>query len=151
MSRRIDHLEHRFVRFIPDELENGVLYVSIEYKTVTHRCCCGCGEKVVTPLSPAGWALTFNGRNISLLPSIAGGTCNSHYFIRHSGVQWVRPLRTPEAAAALLRDQAAAERLYGASSGMDTSEDAAGDVLAQSGSWLRRLWRRVGGGSAPTA
>ena len=70
MTRRIERLQHRFVKFIPDELEDGVIYVSMEYKTVTHRCCCGCGEKVVTPLSPAGWELTFNGQSVSLSPSI---------------------------------------------------------------------------------
>jgi len=92
MPRAIDRLKHRFVKFIPDELEDGVLYVSLEYKTVTHWCCSGCGEKVVTPLSPAGWELTFNGQSVSLSPSIGGGSCNSHYFIRQGRVQWARPL-----------------------------------------------------------
>ena len=37
-------LEHRFVQHIPRHLEPGVLYVSIEYATAAHTCCCGCGE-----------------------------------------------------------------------------------------------------------
>ena len=142
MPRPIDRLEHRFVKFIPDELDDGVLYVSVEYKTVTHTCCCGCGEKVVTPLSPAGWELTFNGQSVSLSPSIGGGRCNSHYFIRQGRVQWARPLTKMQGVAALRRDQAAAERLY------DERPPADGDVEdglpRPAGSW-QRLWRRLRG------
>ena len=142
MTRRIERLQHRFVKFIPDELEDGVIYVSMEYKTVTHRCCCGCGEKVVTPLSPAGWELTFNGQSVSLSPSIGGGTCNSHYFIRSGRVQWARPLTKMERASALLRDQAAAERVHaGLAQGIDEIEQAPAPTVG----WWRRMWRRVGG------
>jgi hypothetical protein len=35
------------------------LYVSLEYATAIHACACGCGNEVVTPLSPNGWKLTF--------------------------------------------------------------------------------------------
>ena len=38
------------VRFIPDALEPGVLYVAEKYKTVHHLCACGCGETISTPL-----------------------------------------------------------------------------------------------------
>ena len=51
----LTRLQHRFVAVIPDELEDRVLYVSIEYTTVMHTCCCGCGSEVATPLSPTGW------------------------------------------------------------------------------------------------
>jgi Family of unknown function (DUF6527) len=33
-------------------------------------CCCGCGEKVVTPLRPTDWKLIFDGKTISLDPSL---------------------------------------------------------------------------------
>ena len=62
-------LAHEFVEFIPDVLEEGKIYVSIEHSTVVHRCCCGCGKEVVTPLSPTDWKLIFNGKTISLDPS----------------------------------------------------------------------------------
>jgi len=45
-------LKHEFVEFIPEDLEQGTLYISIRYKTGTHLCCCGCGNIVVTPFSP---------------------------------------------------------------------------------------------------
>jgi hypothetical protein len=48
-------LEHRFVRNAPRELEPGVLYISMEYATAVHSCCCGCGERVVTPFTPTDW------------------------------------------------------------------------------------------------
>lgn len=43
---------NRFVRNAPRELEPGVLYISMEYATAVHSCCCGCGERVVTPFTP---------------------------------------------------------------------------------------------------
>ena len=49
---RFHSLEPRFVVTIPQALEPGVLYVSMEYGTVVHSCCCGCGLEVITPLTP---------------------------------------------------------------------------------------------------
>ena len=43
-------LQHHFVEFVPDELVEGHLYVSLDYATVVHLCCCGCHAQVVTPL-----------------------------------------------------------------------------------------------------
>src|SRR4051812_33118008 len=83
-------LRHEFVELIPDALEEGVVYVSIAYGTVTHRCCCGCGNEVVTPLSPTDWKLTYDGKTISLHPSIGnwGFECRSHYWIANNQVKW---------------------------------------------------------------
>jgi hypothetical protein len=50
-------MQHKFVEFIPDELDTGVLYISTTYATVVHKCCCGCGNEVVTPLTPNDWQL----------------------------------------------------------------------------------------------
>jgi len=63
-------LTHEFVEFVPRELRQGVLYVSIPYATVIHMCCCGCGQQVVTPLAPSQWTLSFDGKSISLHPSV---------------------------------------------------------------------------------
>lgn len=67
---RITTLDHRFVRNLPRELVPGILYVSMHYATVVHSCCCGCGEQVVTPLSPTDWKMTYDGASVSLSPSI---------------------------------------------------------------------------------
>ncbi|MBS1623426.1 MAG: hypothetical protein JST83_05365 [Bacteroidetes bacterium] len=83
---------HKFVELIPDTLEEGILYISIEYGTALHKCACGCGKEVVTPLAPDGWELTYNGKTVSLSPSIGNWNfdCNSHYWIRKSEIRWAR-------------------------------------------------------------
>lgn len=85
-------LTHKFVNQIPEKLEEGVIYVSIPFETVIHKCCCGCGKEVVTPLSPTDWSLTFDGETITLDPSIGNWNfqCKSHYFIRKNKVIWAR-------------------------------------------------------------
>ena len=83
-------LTHEFVEYIPDELKEGIVYVSIGFATVAHKCCCGCGNEVVTPLSPTDWTLKFDGQSISLDPSIGnwGFDCQSHYWIKRNKVIW---------------------------------------------------------------
>ena len=81
-------LQHKFAEFIPDSIEEGVLYISIKYCTAIHKCACGCGNEVVTPISPADWKLTFDGKTISLFPSIGNWNfkCQSHYWIKNSQI-----------------------------------------------------------------
>jgi hypothetical protein len=85
-------LNHKFVEYAPEILEEGVLYVSIEHCTAIHKCVCGCGNEVVTPLSPAGWKLTFDGKTITLYPSIGNWNfpCKSHYFITNNKINHAR-------------------------------------------------------------
>jgi hypothetical protein len=73
-------LTPEFVDFIPEVLEDGKLYISQTYATAVHKCCCGCGHKVVTPLSPTGWRLAVERGFVSLYPSIGnwGYPCRSH-------------------------------------------------------------------------
>lgn len=82
-------IQFRFVEFIPSELEEGVLYISIEYRTAVHKCICGCGNKVVTPLTPTDWEITYNGKTVSLSPSIGNWNfeCRSHYFITRNRIR----------------------------------------------------------------
>jgi len=63
---RVEKFEHQFVKSAPRELEEGILYVSLEYCTMLHSCACGCGRKVVTPLSPKDWSMTFDGHSVSV-------------------------------------------------------------------------------------
>ncbi len=85
-------IKHEFVEFIPDDLEDNTIYISMEYATAIHKCSCGCQNKVVTPLSPRDWKLTYDGETISLHPSIGNWCfpCRSHYWIRNSKVEWAR-------------------------------------------------------------
>ena len=81
-------LKHEFVEFIPGELKEGTIYVSIRFGTASHLCVCGCGNKVVTPIRPTDWKLIFDGKTISLDPSIGNWSfaCQSHYWIRNNKV-----------------------------------------------------------------
>lgn len=87
---KVQELKHEFVEYIPDVLDEGVLYVSVAFATVVHKCVCGCGSEVVTPLSPTDWYLTFDGRAISLNPSIGNWNfpCQSHYWIKGNQILW---------------------------------------------------------------
>lgn len=81
-------MQHRFVEYIPEEILEGVIYISIEFATATHKCVCGCGNLVVTPLSPTDWELRFDGESVSLHPSIGNWSfeCKSHYWIKNNKV-----------------------------------------------------------------
>jgi hypothetical protein len=76
------------VEFIPNEVEQDVLYISVEYKTAVHLCICGCGNKVVTRLSPTDWELRFDGKTITLSPSIGNWSfdCKAHYWIKKNKI-----------------------------------------------------------------
>lgn len=90
--KRAVTLKHEFVEYIPDHLEKNTIYVSAAFATVVHKCCCGCENEVITPLSPTDWKLTFDGRSISLYPSIGNWNfaCKSHYWIESNRVIWAR-------------------------------------------------------------
>lgn len=62
---------------------------------------------MVTPLNPAQWAVTYDGENVSLNPSIGGGRCNSHYFLTRGRVRWAMPLTEHQRRRAAERDKAA--------------------------------------------
>jgi len=96
-----------FVEFVPERLDDGVLYISERYKTVSHKCCCGCGEEVITPLSPADWSLRVDGEHVSLHPSIGNWNfaCRSHYWIRRNQVVWAGAMKEAEIARVQLRDR----------------------------------------------
>jgi hypothetical protein len=95
---RIRHLNPEFVETFPATLNDGVLYISIEFRTCAHLCACGCGQEVVTPLSPAQWAFTYNGKDVSLRPSVGNWTlpCQSHYVLDRGQIDWARPFSQKE-------------------------------------------------------
>lgn len=94
-------ISHEFVDVVPDHLDECVLYVCISYTTAVHRCFCGCGHEVVTPLAPRQWSLIFDGEAISLTPSVGNWSfpCRSHYWIRAGEVHKARTFTDTEIAA----------------------------------------------------
>ncbi len=106
-------LTHKFVKTIPEVLENNVLYVSVEYATAIHKCCCGCGSEIVTPLSPTDWSMTFDGKTITLSPSIGNWSlpCQSHYWITNSKIAWA-PKLNKETIKCIRNKEAQEKRTY---------------------------------------
>lgn len=117
-------IAHAFVEYIPRELEEGVVYVSIPYATAVHRCLCGCGREVVTPISPTDWQVTFDGKTISLHPSIGSWNlpCKSHYWIRNNGVVWAPQWSQVQIDAARASDRTAKEQYFEARAGAETHQ-----------------------------
>jgi hypothetical protein len=103
---KIDVLQPEFVESLPDQLSEGVLYISERFRLCSHKCCCGCGEQVVTPLSPAEWKLTREGALVSLWPSIGNWdyACRSHYFVRRNQVVEALPMTERQIARVHQRD-----------------------------------------------
>jgi hypothetical protein len=95
---RSDRLTPVFAETMPDTLEDGVLYVSVQYAMTIHRCACGCGHEVVAPLAPSSWIMTFDGVNISLEPSIGNWNfpCRSHYWVLRGRVLWAGAMSQDE-------------------------------------------------------
>ncbi|WP_052091548.1 DUF6527 family protein [Modestobacter caceresii] len=130
-----EELESVFVEYVPTALDDGLLYVSMEYATASHRCACGCGVRVVTPLGPADWTLTFDGR-VTLSPSVGNGQfpCGSHYLIRQNKVVWCRPMTRDAALATHKLDAAQRAQTYG--------DAPRAGVLTKLSRWLRRFLGR---------
>lgn len=98
----------QFVDYIPDRLADGILYISERYHTASHKCCCGCGEEVVTPLTPADWKLYKDRDSVTLYPSIGNWSfpCRSHYWIRRNKVIWASPLSQRQIKRVRAKDRA---------------------------------------------
>lgn len=143
-------LTHEFVQYIPADLEDGKIYVSIAFATVAHKCCCGCGNEVVTPLSPTDWKLIFDGQSISLDPSIGnwGFDCQSHYWIKRNRVKWAPQWTREEINAGRSWDRAEKEKYFDdskmvkvtditASVGKSQEDKSEGSLWQKLKSWLR--------------
>jgi len=105
-------VKHKFVEFIPSEIEEGVLYISIEYDVTKHKCACGCGSEIVTTLSPARWKLIYDGETVSLAPSIGNWThaCKSHYFITNDKVVWAGSYSQNQISQVIKNDEEALKK-----------------------------------------
>ena len=139
-------LEHCFVHFIPDKLEPGVIYISMEFATAAHSCCCGCGEQVITPFTPTDWKLTFDGETVSLWPSIGNWSfrCRSHYIIRRSRIFGAEPCDDEEIEENRRRDKQRKQNFFDEqkSESRDSTATSKPSVDAPPGplDYLRKPW-----------
>lgn len=141
-------MTHEFVEFIPDNLEEGIIYVSTKYKIVAHNCCCGCGIEVVTPLSPTDWKLTFDGDSITLYPSIGNWNfeCKSHYWIENNKIKWSYNWSDEEIKASRAKDEKLKKEYYQAANNeteVETEtqqEDESISHKANFWNWIKKLF-----------
>lgn len=150
----LETLEHRFVRTVPRELDPGVLYISMDYATAVHSCCCGCGERVVTPFTPTDWRMTFDGDTVSISPSVGNWNqkCRSHYVIQRGRVLEAGPWSNAQVEAERYRDKKAKAAYYAqaqtdqsiggiATSDLSTNAAPQGKVHQSRSFWARlKLW-----------
>lgn len=146
MKREIA-FKHEFVEFIPEELKERTLYVSIRFATVSHLCACGCKSRVVTPLKPTDWKLIFDGKTISLDPSIGNWSfpCQSHYWVRNNRIRWAEQWSKERIDAGRAYDRRAKERYFGTAdtAGQRPAEKTEETLTAKEGPWqkLTKWWR----------
>jgi hypothetical protein len=136
-------LTHEFVDSTPTELDEGILYVSMRFRTCVHLCACGCGNKVVTPLRPAKWKLIFDGDSVSLSPSIGNWQfpCRSHYWLDQSKIRWAKPWTDEEINAGRQSDAQDLHEYYASRQIAEPSiEEPSSDRKMGT---FSRLWRRV--------
>jgi hypothetical protein len=147
---KIKSLTPRFVANLPEPLEEGVLYVSEEFQIAGHKCCCGCGEEVITPLNKARWRVIKAGDKVSLYPSIGNWkyVCRSHYWIRQNQVIDALPMSKESIKLVEERDRLDKQRYLSTLARAQTdhqqqTSDAGQSqgLLAQIVAWFRTLWR----------
>jgi hypothetical protein len=137
-------LTHQFGEYVPSVLADSVLYISLPYRTAVHLCPCGCGNKVVTPISPADWQLTWDGETISLSPSIGnwGFPCRSHYWITSSQIRWASQWSDSRAVAGRERDDHHRTAYYARRKRSAGNVQPPGKAMTTRPSLLRRLLPR---------
>lgn len=89
---KIFEIEPVFLDKIPQELEEGKLYISKMYGVAIHLCACGCLQKAITPLGDGEWNITENEDKVTLRPSIGNWTgenpYHAHYLITNNKIEW---------------------------------------------------------------
>ncbi|MGX7877301.1 DUF6527 family protein [Mesorhizobium sp. ORM6] len=107
MIARVDCLTTVFVEDIPEQLEDGIIYVSRECHVALHNCACGCGEEVSTPLVPTEYDLIMEDEGASIWPSIGNHDfpCGSHYIIKSGRIQWAGKMSRAQIEAGRVHDR----------------------------------------------
>lgn len=133
---KTNSIDHEFVDVVPQVLQTGKLYICIQHATSVHLCCCGCGNEVVTPLTPTDWSLIFDGRTVSLYPSIGNWAfpCNSHYWIKKNRIEWAKGWTREQIAIGRQMDSEAKEEYF------ESNSTPLPRQKYRSG-WWRRFWR----------
>jgi hypothetical protein len=88
----INSITPEYMEHIPEDIKEGILYISKEFETAIHLCACGCGRKTVTPFGKGGWVLTESDGLVTLRPSIGNfrgeNPYHAHYYITNNKIEW---------------------------------------------------------------
>jgi hypothetical protein len=143
----LHRLTHEFVEYIPERLEPGKLYISIQFATASHLCCCGCGLEVVTPFTPTDWTLSFDGESVSLNPSVGNWSfpCRSHYWIRRNTVRWAGAWSDEQIQLARNSDVSRKRRHFKPEDErvMDDGSPSLSTIVPAGGNQVRGVWARI--------
>lgn len=110
---KTERLEPYYLTQFPEQLQEGILYISEEFNLTGHKCCCGCGEDVVLKLGPAKWHLTKESDGaVSLNPSVGNWkyACQSHYWIARNEILEAGPMSSGAIKWVQQRDRADREQ-----------------------------------------
>ena len=141
---KILELTPRDLDEFPRVLEEGVLYISEECELAAHKCCCGCGEDVITPLNSARWRLDRHGWCVSLHPSIGNWkfACRSHYWIRNNRVIPSYGMDDEEIAEVIELDRIDREDIFAQLQQAPPSSGSQASAQKPQ-RWLARLFKRL--------
>jgi hypothetical protein len=133
----IQEIKPKFVEFMPEFLEDGILYISVPYRTASHRCCCGCATTVVTSITPTSWEFTYDGRSVSLSPSIGSSAlaCRSHYWIRRNKVRWAHPMTDELIEARRRRERRRRDQFYRDRTPLAAAPTLPADTMPEPSTW----------------
>ena len=142
---KVKELTPLFLSVLPptSEIKEGLLYVSMEHRTINLRCPCGCGGFTSISLHPTRWSLVFDGSHVSIVgPQGSVGSvwnpqlgCGSHYVIRRNTVIPCRRLGRTLRQGYFRREQLAMWK-YRDSLGVESQRPR---VLKRVRHWLRRI------------
>lgn len=140
---KISTITPAFLDAIPDRLEEGILYVSEKYRIAAHKCCCGCGEEVITPLTPADWSVHKEGNTVSLTPSIGNWSfeCKSHYWIYRNQVMRAQTMSQSQIKKIRARDKADKDAYISAINRQKEQQARRPSLIAKLWQSLIRWWR----------
>jgi len=126
------------VRYIPAQLEPGLLYVSKEFEIAVHLCACGCGTKIRTPLGPTEWSVRKTANGPILDPSVGNWqeSCQSHYWIHRGEVKWADRWSQEQIAVGRRREEQRRAAYF------ETRGRERDGVFRKFSYWVRRLFRQ---------
>ncbi|UTW59046.1 hypothetical protein KFE96_01695 [Kordiimonas sp. SCSIO 12603] len=145
--KKSSSITHCFVENFPSKLEKNTLYISLEFASMSHLCCCGCGNEIVTPLDPNDWRLTFDGKAISVHPSIGNWSlaCRSHYIIRNNQIIWAENWSDAQVKAGRQHDlKVKRQKQYDNSPSLSKDSNSAAKESVNSENWLVKIKRFLG-------